>query len=356
MTLGKEAQLYETLPSGRVRCTACARYCNIPEGKIGLCGIRGNVGGKLWLFVYGKVIAGNIDPIEKKPVTHYRPGTKIFSIGTAGCNFMCRYCINYDLSQRRTVGGTKVEASKVPTLAMSQGCEGIAYTYNEPTIFIEFAKDIGLEAHGYGLFNIFVTNGYASPESVRMMGRFLDCATVDFKGNGKANFLRKYVGIPSVDRIFGTLLELRDRKSVHIEITDLVVPGVGDDLEEAARLSKWIFDNLGPQTPVHFLRFFPYYLMRDFPETPISTLEAHHRIAKEAGLEYVYIGNVPGHPYESTYCPGCGKVVVGRFATDILSWFLDSHNACKFCGTSIPIVGTLSASHAEERFLPASLG
>jgi pyruvate formate lyase activating enzyme len=183
--LGKEAELYHKLSNGRIKCTACARLCEIPEGKIGLCGIRGVVEDKLQLFAYGRVIAGNIDPIEKKPVTHYRPGTAIFSIATTGCNWLCKYCQNHDISQRRKIEGIQMTPDQVIDSAISYGAQGIAYTYNEPSIFIEFAKDCGIEAHKKGIFNIFVSNGYDTPESVNMMSKFLDCITVDFKGSGK---------------------------------------------------------------------------------------------------------------------------------------------------------------------------
>src|SRR6266487_1332007 len=168
----REALLYQPLAEGRVRCTACARYCNIPEGKVGLCGVRQNIGGKLNLLVYGKVISGHIDPIEKKPVTHYMPGSKIFSIATSGCNWLCSYCQNYDISQRRKIEGADAAPEDVARMASSYGCEGLAYTYNQPTIFIEYAKDIGKLAHQAGIFNIFVSNGYDTPESVSMMKEF----------------------------------------------------------------------------------------------------------------------------------------------------------------------------------------
>ncbi len=349
----KVAELYASLDEGRVKCTACARYCNLQEGQIGLCGMRQNIGGKLQPLNYGKVFVGHIDPIEKKPVTHYRPGTRIFSIGTSGCNFLCRYCINYEISQRRKVGGIDEAPDEIARLASSQGCQGIAYTYNEPTIFLEFAKDIGLEAHKKGLFNIFVSNGYGTPDAVKMMGQFLDCITVDFKGNGETGFVRRFISIPNVGPIFETLLEIKNRTRIHVEITDLVVPGVGDNLSEARKLSRWICDNLGPDTPVHFLRFYPSYKMMDYPETPIETLEAHYDTAKKEGLRFVYLGNVAGHPLESTYCPECKHVVVGRFGTEITEWHLDAHNRCAYCGEKIPIEGKLEESYQEERFLPA---
>ncbi|MDG6906787.1 MAG: AmmeMemoRadiSam system radical SAM enzyme [Nitrososphaerota archaeon] len=349
----KLAELYAPIAQNRAKCTACARYCQLQEGQIGLCGMRQNIGGKLYALNYGKVFVGHIDPIEKKPVTHYRPGTRIFSIGTSGCNFLCKYCINYEISQRRKVGGLEVAPAEIPRLAEAQGCQGIAYTYNEPTIFIEFAKDIGVEAHKRGLFNIFVSNGYATPSAVKMMSDFLDCITVDFKGNGERNFVRQYIGIPDSEPIFQTLLDIKRKSNIHTEITDLVVPKVGDDLIAAKKLSKWIYENLGPEMPVHFLRFFPSYKMMDFPETPIETLEAHYKIARDAGLKYVYLGNVPGHPLENTYCPECNRIVIERFSTEISGWNLDGHNNCKYCGAHIPIEGPLAETSKEARFMPA---
>src|SRR4029077_2004512 len=168
----KEAQLYQPLADARVRCTACARYCNIPEGKIGLCGVRQNIGGKLHLLVYGKVITGHVDPIEKKPVTHYMAGSSIFSIATTGCNWLCKYCQNYDISQRRKIEGTDMTPQEVVDLAKQSGSDGIAYTYNQPSIFIEFARDCGVIARKNGLFNIFVSNGYDTPDTVNMMNEF----------------------------------------------------------------------------------------------------------------------------------------------------------------------------------------
>ncbi|MGI0090768.1 MAG: AmmeMemoRadiSam system radical SAM enzyme [Nitrososphaerales archaeon] len=349
----KEAELYVPLSDGKVKCLACARNCQVSEGQIGLCGIRQNLGGKLQLLSYGKLFTGHIDPIEKKPVTHYHPGTKIFSVSTSGCSWLCKYCQNFDISQRRKVEGMDIEPQDVPRLALAQGCQGIAYTYNEPTIFIEFARDIGLEAHKKGLFNIFVSNGFATPDSVKMMSQFLDCITVDFKGNAQKEFVRKYIGIPGAEPIFETLSEIRDRTRIHTEITDLIIPGVGDNLEEAKKLSKWVYDNLGPTTPIHFLRFHPDYKMMEFPPTPTKTLEAHHKIAKEVGLEYVYIGNVPGHPLEHTYCHGCKAVAVRRYGFDITEWNLDNQNRCKSCGAKIPIEGELASSVSELRYLPA---
>ncbi|HET7283314.1 MAG TPA: AmmeMemoRadiSam system radical SAM enzyme [Nitrososphaeraceae archaeon] len=346
---GKEAELYTKLPNGRIKCTACARLCEIPSGKIGLCGIRGVVDNKLQLFVYGRVIAGHIDPIEKKPVTHYRPGTAIFSIATTGCNWLCKYCQNYDISQRRKIEGNLMTPLDVVEMATTYGAQGIAYTYNEPSIFIEFAKDCGIEAHKRGIFNIFVSNGYDTPESVNMMGKFLDCITVDFKGSGKQEFVRQYIGIPNANPIFESLKEIRDKTRIHTEITDLIVPKVGDDLEAARKLCRFIYDEMGPDIPIHFLRFHPDYKMMEFDATPVETLERHHTIAKEEGLRYAYVGNVPGHPLEHTYCPECKSIAIQRYGFSIGSWNLDNNNCCKKCGYPIPIVGK-RAKNARTRF------
>ena len=349
----KEAELHVPLAGGKVKCLACARNCQLSECQIGFCGIRQNVGGKLQLLAYGKLFTGHIDPIEKKPVSHYHPGTKIFSVSTSGCSWSCKYCQNYEISQRRKVEGMDIEPSDVPRLALAQGCQGVAYTYNEPTIFIEYARDIGIEAHKKGLFNVFVSNGFATPESVKMMSQFLDCITIDFKGNAEKEFVRKYISIPGAEPIFQSLIEIKNKTKIHIEITDLVIPEVGDDLQEARKLSRWVYENLGPEMPIHFLRFHPDYKMMEFPATPIATLEAHHKVAKEEGLEYVYLGNVPGHKLEHTYCHGCKEIAVKRYGFEIIEWNLDKENKCKSCGTKIPIEGGLASTVSELRYLPA---
>ena len=346
----KEAVLYEKLHDQKVRCTACARYCEVRKGQIGLCGIRGNVDGKLELFVYGKVIAGNVDPIEKKPLIHYMPGSKVYSIATTGCNWLCKYCQNYDISQRRKVEGIDMTPMQVVQQALQYGSDGIAYTYNQPSIFIEFARDCGVLARKNGLYNVFVSNGYDTPETVAMMGEFLDGITVDFKGSAEPGFTRKYIGVPDPQPIFDSLIEMRDKTNIHIEITDLIIPKAGDSLEYAKKLCRFIHDEFGPQMPIHFLRFHPDYKMTEFDSTPVETLEKHYQIAREVGLEYVYIGNVPGHRFEHTYCSECKKIVVKRYGFDIQEWRLDSDNRCVYCGNKIPIKGKLSPNYKRNRF------
>ncbi len=259
-------------------------------------------------------------------------------------------CQNADISQRRKVEGIEVTPEDVVRMTVEQGCQGLAYTYNQPTIFIEFARDVGVLARKEGLINIFVSNGYDTPETVHEMGKFLDCVTGDCKGSGETEFVRKYINIPNADQIFQTIDEMRDTKTIHIEITDLIVPQVGDSLDAARKLSKFIYDHLGPDTPIHFLRFHPDYKMMEFPWTPVQTLEKHCAVAKEEGLRYVYVGNVPGHRLENTYCPGCGAIAVKRYGFDITGWYLDRDNKCKKCGTKVAIVGRLEKTARENRF------
>ncbi|MGD0328873.1 MAG: AmmeMemoRadiSam system radical SAM enzyme [Nitrososphaeria archaeon] len=350
----QEARLYEKINDIKIKCTACPRYCRLSEGQIGFCGVRRNVGGKLFLLVYGRPISLNMDPIEKKPFSHYMPGSKVLSLGTVGCDWACQYCQNSDISQRRSIGGLEATPEKLIELALRYGSDGIAYTYNEPTIFVEYAHDTGVLARKKGLFNVFVSNGYATPESVKMMLNFLDAITVDFKGNGEKRFLQKYAMVVDPEPIYQTLIDLK-KGGVHIEITDLVVPKIGDDLGEARKLSKWILENLGENVPIHFLRFHPDYNMQNLPPTPDNTLVKHYSIAKEVGLKYVYLGNVPGHSYENTYCPSCGKMVVERYGFDIINWHLDGDNKCQYCSHPVAIVGRLKQYRSQERFFPINL-
>ena len=348
--MGKEAILYEKMQDDKVKCTACARYCEIHKDQIGLCGIRGNENGRLELYAYGKVITGHIDPIEKKPVIHYNPGSKIYSIATTGCNWLCKYCQNSDISQRRKIEGIDMSPSDVANTALKYGAQGIAYTYNQPSIFIEFARDCGIAAHEKGLFNVFVSNGYDTPETVAMMNEFLDCITVDFKGSAEPEFTKKFIGVPDPQPIFDTLIDIRDKTKIHVEITDLIVPQVGDSLEHAKKLSEFVLDEFGPEMPIHFLRFHPDYKMMDYESTPVKTLENHYKVAKDVGLNYVYLGNVPGHPWEHTYCSECGKIVVKRYGFDIQEWQLDKNNNCEFCSNPIPITGSLQKEYHQNRF------
>ena len=334
----KEAFLYST-EKGKVRCTACSRYCLLGDGQTGFCGIRKNIGGHLFLLSYGRAAAVAVDPIEKKPLYHYLPGGRVLSLATSGCSWACKYCQNYDISQRREITGEYLEPEDVVKLAIQSGSDGISYTYNEPSIFAEYAHDIGILAKKRGLFSTFVSNGYESSESIPYLKEFLDAISIDFKGNGNDIFGRKYIGIMSYAPVFETLKRLKSA-GIYTEITDLVVPvkGVGDNLDDARNLAVWIRENLGTDVPLHFTRFHPDYLMNNVPATPIETLERHHSIAKEEGLKFVYIGNVPGHPLENTYCPNCGQELVKRFGFQITSYRITEDGRCPFCGEDMHII------------------
>ena len=336
-------ELYHTMPNGSVRCDVCLRRCVLKESQIGFCGIRKNEGGKIELLAYGKVEALHIDPIEKKPVLHAFPNSRILSLSTTGCNFACQYCQNWDLSQRRKVSGRDMTPEEVVDLAVEYGCKGIAYTYNEPTIFLEYARDIGLLAKKKGLINIFVTNGYETPEAVDVLGDFLDFATVDFKGNGNNEFYRKYISVSSADPIFETIKNMLDKK-IHVEITDLVIPKIGDSLDDAKSMVSRIKDIAGEDIPISFLAFHPDYRLLNLPETPLFTLEKHYALAKRLGMRYVYIGNVFGDERQNTSCPNCGKVVIRRNAFDTTEINLADDGRCKYCGYKIPIILTSKSS------------
>lgn len=332
----KEGVLYQSLPNGRAICNLCYRRCNIPENGIGYCGVRKNIGGKIYSTIYGNIAALNIDPIEKKPLFHYKPGARMLSLGTVGCNFNCQYCQNWDISHTHEHIGNEIPKEKIIDTALKYGVDGITYTYNEPTVFMEYAIDVAKEARKHKLFNTFVTNGYLTPEAAELASKYINAMTVDFKGDANEAFARKYITIISENRIFDTLKVLKENK-VFIEITDLVVPKIGDSLDDAKKLVEWIRDNLGKDTPIHFLRFHPDFKMMDIQQTPIETLEAHYKIAKEAGMDYVYVGNMPGHEYENTYCPKCHTLLIKRFIFDILEYNITDDLRCPKCGAKINI-------------------
>jgi len=334
----KEAMLYEQLPENKVKCNLCGRRCTIPEGSVGFCLVRKNNGGKLYSLVYGKACSAQVDPITKKPLSHFHPGSMVMSIATVGCNFRCRFCDNWVISQEKDIKGYDLPPEKVVKAAKDNGCQGISYTYTEPTIFFEYAYDTAKIARDQGLFNTFVTNGYMTPEAVQIIAPFLDAATVDFKGGGDPKFYREFSAVPSVEPIYEALKEMK-KQDIHVEITNLVIPRMGDSMERIRELALWIKDNLGEDTPFHLLRFHPNYGLTEVPSTPIKTLEQTCEAARETGLNYVYVGNVPGHRYENTYCPNCKALVIKRFSFEIVKWHLTKDMKCPECGRAIAIKG-----------------
>ena len=339
----KEAMLYEQLSDNKVRCNLCARRCAISDGGTGFCRVRKNEGGKLYSLVYAKAISACVDPVGKKPLSHFHPGALVMSIATIGCNFRCKFCDNWIISQEKDIKGKDFPPEDVVKATKDNGCQGISYTYTEPTIFFEYAYDTAKLAKQVGFFNTFVTNGYMTPEAVRTIAPYLDAATVDFKGGGDPKFYKEFSSVPSVEPIYESLREMR-RNDIHIEITNLIVPKIGDSMERISQLAAWIKENLGRDTPFHLLRFHPDYELTNIPSTPVSTMEEAYKTAKEEGLNYVYLGNVPGHPYENTYCPNCNELLIKRFSFEIVKWNLTKDMRCPSCGQNIPIKGRLHPS------------
>jgi len=334
----KEATLYEQLPENKAKCNLCGRRCTIPEGSVGFCLVRKNEKGKLYSLVYGKACSACVDPITKKPLSHFHPGSLVMSIATVGCNFRCRFCDNWTISQEKKITGYDFPPEKVVEATKENDCQGISYTYTEPTIFFEYAYDTAALAHKQGFFNTFVTNGYMTPEAVQTIAPVLDAATVDFKGGGDPEFYKKFSAVPSVDPIYESLREMKKHR-IHVEVTNLVIPKIGDSIESIRELATWIKDNLGKDTPFHLLRFHPNYQVTDTPSTSLRTLEQACEASSEVELNYVYMGNVPGHRYENTYCPNCRELLIERFGFEIESWRLTKDVRCPACGQAIAIKG-----------------
>ncbi|HTP65254.1 MAG TPA: AmmeMemoRadiSam system radical SAM enzyme [Geobacteraceae bacterium] len=309
----REALFYEKAGGDKVRCGLCRFRCLIPEGGRGICSVRENRGGTLYTLVYGKAVAEHVDPIEKKPLFHVMPGTRSFSVATVGCNFRCLHCQNYSISQPTQdmlcITGIDLPPAEIVAKALASGCRSISYTYTEPTIFFEYAYDTAVLAKKAGLRNIFVTNGYITPEALAMISPFLDAANIDLKGFSD-HFYTEVVHA-MLDEVLASIIEYK-RQGIWIELTTLVIPGWNDDDDELKGIAGFIADRVGVETPWHVSRFHPTYKMLDRPPTPVATLARARQIGLDAGLRYVYEGNVPGEGGENTYCPACGELLIER--------------------------------------------
>jgi pyruvate formate lyase activating enzyme len=331
-----EALLYDKLNNSEVRCRLCSHRCVIAEGKRGLCRVRENRGGTLYTLVYGRLIARQVDPIEKKPLFHFLPGSLSYSVATVGCNLRCRFCQNADIAQLPadrggTILGEEATPEEVVDAAERAGCSSISYTYTEPTIFFEFALATARLARQRALRNVFVTNGYMTPEAVEVIAPVLAAANVDLKG-----FTQKYYkGICGADleHVKAALVGLKSA-GVFVEVTTLIVPGLNDDPGELEALAHFLVEDLGPDTPWHISRFHPTYRLTDRPPTPVETLHRAHAIGRAAGLRYVYVGNVPGDEGESTRCPGCGEMLVERRGFRVAKLAIRD-GACSACSMRI---------------------
>lgn len=332
--LVREARWWKTACAG-VQCTLCPFQCFLPEGHRGICNVRQNVGGRLMTLVYAQAVSIHVDPIEKKPVHHLLPGTTAYSLATVGCNLRCAFCQNWEISQalpEHAIGALRAPAQIVQA-ALAAGSASVAYTYAEPTVFYEYVHDTATLAKQAGLHNVMVSAGYINPEPLRELAPLMDVVKIDLKGFNESFYRRVVKG--ELRFVLRTLRELR-RLNTLVEIVNLVVPTMNDNPREIQAMCQWITREMGPDTPLFFSRFTPKYRLQNLPPTPVETLERAYAIAKEAGLRYVYLGNVPGHPTESTYCPTCGRVMVGRYGYAVTAYHLAPGGFCPFDGTRIP--------------------
>ncbi len=334
----KESLLYDKLEGGKVRCRVCAVLCVIPEGKVGACRTRLVKDGSLYTLLYGSTSGVCADPIEKKPLYHFYPGTQVLSMGTRGCNFRCPGCQNWDISHDSPdpLGRNLVPLTPVDSVQMAadEGCAGICWTYNDPTIWLEQTLEAMIEAKRRGLYSCYITNGYATAEHMELIGPYLTAWRVDLKGFSRETY-KKISKIARWEPVLEMTLLAQRKYAMHVECVTNVTPTVNDSPSELRELARWIRRELGETTPWHITRFYPYLDLSHLPPTPIETLERTYEIAKEEGLKYVYLGNVPGHDWENTYCHGCSELLIERrgFAVRKAKLF---DGKCPKCSVAIP--------------------
>lgn len=329
----KEALFWKAAGGGNVQCLLCPRKCLIAQGKRGFCRARKNIKGKLYAINYGQPVAVHVDPIEKKPLFHVYPGSRSFSIATAGCNLRCKFCQNWEISQLdpESVKVSFVSPEDIVKSAKESGSKTIAFTYTEPTIFYEYMLDIAKIAKREGVACVMHSAGFINEEPLRKLSKYLTAANIDLKGFSEEYYSSFCEG--SLSNVLNSLKVLKEEK-VWVEITNLVLPSANDSDENIRSLCVWVKDNLGPYTPVHFSRFFPMYKLVDLSPTPLDTLLRAREIARDTGLSYVYIGNIPRSTGEDTFCPICGKLLIKRIGYAVLENNIEK-GRCKFCGTEI---------------------
>jgi len=330
----KEAKWWKEGKNGKIICTLCPRYCELGEGQKGFCYIRENINGKLYSTGYGRPTGFGLDPIEKKPLFHFLPGTPVLSFGTAGCNLGCKFCQNWTMSKSKLEDVNALYASPedVVKLAQHYNAPSIAYTYNDPTIFGEYVIDISQLAREAGIKNVMVTAGYIDKEARKDVYKYIDAANVDLKAFSE-DFYRKLT-LSHLEPVLDTLKWLKNETGIWLEITTLLIPGENDSDNELKAMTGWIVENLGDEVPLHFTAFHPDFMMRDKSPTPHSTLLRARKIALEAGLKFCYVGNVHDNEGETTYCPNCGKPLIMRDWHSVYENNL-IEGKCPYCGTAI---------------------
>ncbi len=331
----KLADWWEPADNSKLLCTLCPRYCTIGEGQSGFCYIRKNIGGKLYSIGYGRPTGFAIDPIEKKPLNHFLPGSEILSFGTAGCNLGCKFCQNWSISKARLDSVNSLEASPedVVNLARKYGVPSIAFTYNDPVIFGEYVIDISRIAREKGIKNVMVTAGYIDKNARKDVYKYIDAANVDLKAFTEM-FYHKLT-FSHLQHVLDTLIWLKNETDVWFEITTLLIPGENDSEEETKRMCEWILHNLGTDVPLHFTAFHPDFKMTNRHATPAATLREARNTALEMGIRYCYVGNIRDHKGQNTYCPTCKNVLIERDWHSVINYNLNI-NTCPNCGTEIP--------------------
>jgi len=332
----KTAVLWDKKDGGKVACKLCNFRCVIPEGKVGHCAVRKNIGGALYSLNYHKVCAANADPIEKKPLFHFLPSTSSYSISTPGCNFQCSFCQNWQISQMNLeygeIDGRDLPPKRIVEEAKLSRCDSIAYTYTEPTIFMELCADCGVLAKEAGLKNVFVSNGYMTSEAIDFASEWLDAINIDLKSFSDDYY--KNLCKARLKPVLDTIKYIANNTDIWMELTTLIIPGSNDSDEELKAIADFIVENAGPDTPWHVSRFFPMYKMDSEKPTPVETLERAYEIGKQAGLRYIYIGNLPSTDAESTICYNCGETVIERIGYSVREIKI-ADGACPTCKTKI---------------------
>jgi pyruvate formate lyase activating enzyme len=339
---GRPGWYWHRVDDGRIQCDLCPRYCRLHEGQRGLCFVRGCRDGQIVLTTYGRSSGFCIDPIEKKPLNHFLPGTPVLSFGTAGCNLTCKFCQNWDISKARELDRVQDKASPqaIAEAAVRSGCRSVAFTYNDPVIFMEYAVDVAQACRERDIRTVAVSAGYICPEPRAEFFRHMDAANIDLKGFTEGFYKNLCSG--RLQPVLDTLEYLEHSTDVWFEITTLLIPGKNDSPAEIEALSRWVMERLGPDVPLHFTAFHPDWKMLDTPPTSPSTLRMARSIGKEVGLRYVYTGNIRDPEGQSTYCHACGGLLVGRDWYELTTWNL-IENRCRHCGT--PCAGVFEEIH-----------
>ncbi|RME57913.1 MAG: AmmeMemoRadiSam system radical SAM enzyme [Candidatus Dadabacteria bacterium] len=322
---------FKPLSNGKIQCTLCPRLCSLQDGQRGMCFVRKREGDKIVLTTFGRSSGFCVDPIEKKPLNHFLPGTPVLSFGTAGCNLACKFCQNWDISKSREIDtlADKASPEKIAETAKYLGCKSVAFTYNDPVIFMEYAIEIAKECHKRGIYTVAVTAGYINPEPRKEFFKHIDAANVDLK-SFREEFYHKLCSA-HLKPVLDTLVYLKQNTDVWVEVTTLLIPGHNDSDDEIRELSRWVLRNLGRECPLHFSAFHPDYKMMDVAPTPASTLKRAREIALSEGLYYVYTGNIFDEEGQSTYCWKCKKKVIGRNWYEITEYNLNARGECIFC-------------------------